>query len=230
MTEPLARIPARAWLRAFAAVLAVELLAVAFGWDAVRWVSKSALTLLLLGHLLTAVAPGQTVARLFAAGLLFACAADIALLVDGTPAFLTGMGLFAVMQVLYIAAFIKLGAVRAFADRRVVLICYFAFWAGLITALWTSLGPLAAPVAVYSLLLVGMAALAGVLGFWNTLKHPLGWGGLLFVVSDTVLGLGVAGYDIPASGLAVMSTYGAAQLLLTLGVIRFLKRRRPAQV
>ncbi|WP_335986217.1 lysoplasmalogenase [Glycomyces sp. MUSA5-2] len=230
MTEPLARIPARTWLRAFAAVLAVELLAVAFGWDAVRWVSKSALTLLLLGHLLTAVAPGQTVARLFAAGLLFACAADIALLVDGTPAFLTGMGLFAVMQVLYIASFIKLDALRYFDSGRVVLICYFAFWAGLITALWTSLGPLAAPVAVYSLLLVGMAALAGVLGFWNTLKHPLGWGGLLFVVSDTVLGLGVAGYDIPGAGLAVMSTYAAAQLLLTLGVIRFLKRRRPAQV
>nr|BFF23688.1 hypothetical protein GCM10025732_16530 [Glycomyces mayteni] len=164
--------PARAWLWAFGAALAVELLAVAFGWDGVRWVSKGALTLLLLGYLRSALAPGQTVARLFAAGLLFACAADLALLVEGTPAFLTGMGLFAVMQVLYIAAFVKLGAIHAFDSGRVVLISYFAFWAGLITALWTQLGPLAVPVAVYSLLLVAMAALAGVLGFWNTLKHP----------------------------------------------------------
>lgn len=225
MTEPLARIPARTWLRAFAAVLAVELLAVAFGWDAVRWVSKSALTLLLLGYFLTVVEPGQTAGRLFAAGLLFACAADLALLVDGTPAFLVGMGLFAVMQVLYISAFAKLGALRAFGNRRLVFLCYFAFWAGLITALWTRLGPLAAPVAVYSLLLVAMAATAAGLGFARAAGHLAGWGGLLFVVSDMILGLGVAGFDIPFSGLAVMSTYAAAQLLLAVGITRHLKRR-----
>ncbi|MEU6246170.1 lysoplasmalogenase [Glycomyces sp. NPDC047010] len=227
MSDPLPspRVPARAWLWVFGAALAVELLAVGLGWDGVRWVSKGALTLLLLGYLITVAEPGQAAARLFGAGLVFACAADLALLVDGTPAFLTGMGLFAVMQVLYLAAFVKLGALHAFGSRRLVFICYFAFWAGLITALWTQLGPLAAPIAVYSLLLVAMAATAAGLGFARAAGHLAGWGGALFVVSDLVLGLGVAGYDIPGADLAVMSTYGIAQLLLTVGVTRHLKRR-----
>ncbi|RRR97556.1 lysoplasmalogenase [Glycomyces terrestris] len=217
LRSQVARVRARTWLLAFAVVLAVELAAVALGFDAVRWVSKPLLTLLLLGHLIVSVAPGQAPARLFGLGLLVACAADTALLFDGTAAFLTGMGLFAVMQALYIAAFLKLGALRAFGPRYLVPTCYLAFWAGLITALWTRLGPLAAPVAVYSLLLVAMAALAAGLGMVRA-GRLAGIGGALFVVSDLILGLGVAGFDLPGADLAVMSTYGAAQLLLVVGV------------
>jgi uncharacterized membrane protein YhhN len=221
------RVRARTWLWAFAAVLAVELAAVALDLDGVRWASKLLLTLLLLGYLIVSVAPGQTPARLFGLGLLVACAADAALLVEGTTAFLIGMGLFGIMQVLYIAAFAKLGAVRAFGPRYLVPTCYLAFWAGLIIALWTRLGPLAAPVAVYSLLLVAMAALAAGLGLVGAAGHLAGIGGALFVVSDLVLGLGVAGFDLPGAGLAVMATYGVAQLLLTVGVRRHL--RSPAR-
>jgi uncharacterized membrane protein YhhN len=223
LRSQIARVPSRAWLWAFAVALAVELTAVAFGLDAVRWATKPALTLLLLGHLIVSVAPGQAPARLFGLGLLVACAADLALLADGTAAFLTGMGLFAVMQVLYIASFVKLGALQAFRNRYAVPACYLAFWAGLIVALWTRLGALAAPVAVYSLLLVSMAALAFGLGRAREAGHLAGVGGALFVVSDLVLGLGVAGFDLPGAGLAVMSTYAAAQLLLTVGVRRHLR-------
>ncbi|SDL62974.1 Uncharacterized membrane protein YhhN [Glycomyces sambucus] len=214
----MARVRARTWLLAFAAVLAVELTAVVLDLDAVRWASKTLLTLLLLGYLVVSVAPGQTPARLFGLGLLFACAADAALLVEGTAAFLVGMGLFGVMQVLYIAAFAKLGALRAFRTRYLVPVCYLAFWAGLMIALWSRLGSLAAPVAVYSLLLVGMAAFAAALGIARGGGHLAGVGGALFVVSDLVLGLGVAGFDLPLAGLAVMSTYAIAQLLLTIGI------------
>jgi uncharacterized membrane protein YhhN len=223
LRSQIVRVPSRIWLWAFAIALAVELAAVAFDFDAVRWGSKPALTLLLLGYLIASVAPGQRATRLFGLGLLVACAADLALLVEGTTAFLIGMGLFAVMQVLYMTAFVKLGALQAFRRRYAVPACYLAFWAGLIIALWPRLGPLAAPVAVYSLLLVTMAALAFGLGRAREPGRLPGVGGALFVVSDLILGLGVAGLDLPGAGLAVMSTYAAAQLLLTVGIRRHLR-------
>ncbi|GAA1686503.1 hypothetical protein GCM10009830_37470 [Glycomyces endophyticus] len=222
LRSQMARVQARTWLWAFAVALAAELAAVALGLDSVRWASKTLLTLLLLGYLIVSVAPGQTAARLFGTGLLAACAADAALLVEGTTAFLIGMGLFGIMQLLYIAAFLKLGALRAFGGRYLVPVVYLAFWAGLVAALWTRLGPLAAPVAVYSLLLVTMAALAAGLGTGRSAGHLAAVGGALFVVSDLVLGLGVAGFDLPGAGLAVMSTYAIAQLLLTVGIRRHL--------
>lgn len=210
----LVRVPARAWLWAFAAALAGDLAAIALGTDGVRWVTKPALTLLLLGYLIVSVAPGARLPRWLGGGLLLACAADVALLVDGTPAFLTGMVLFGLMQVVYIAVFTRLGAFAALRRRWLVPACYLAFWLGANVVLWPRLEALAVPVAVYSLLLVSMGAAASGLGLVT------GLGGLLFVVSDLVLGMGVAGFDVPGAGHAVMATYGAAQLLLVAGAVR----------
>ncbi|MEU6861156.1 lysoplasmalogenase [Glycomyces sp. NPDC046736] len=212
----LVRVPARVWLWAFLVAILGDLAAIAAGVDEARWVTKPALTIALLGYLVVSVSPGLKQARWFGVGLLFACAADIALLVEGTPAFLTGMALFGVMQVVYTGVFAKLGALAELRRRWAVPACYLAFWLGANIILWPGLGALAAPVAVYSLLLVTMGAVASGLG------RVVGIGGLLFVVSDLILGMGVAGYDFPGSHFAVMSTYAAAQLLLTVGTVRLL--------
>ncbi|WP_205327781.1 lysoplasmalogenase [Glycomyces sp. YM15] len=212
----LVRVPARLWLWAFAFAIAADLAAITLGTDAVRWASKPALTLLLLAHLIVATPPGLRHARLFGLGLLLACAADIALLVDGTTAFLVGMGLFALMQITYFAVFIRLGALPILREHWTAPGCYLAFWLGANVLLWPQLGALAVPIAVYSLLLVSMAA-AG-----SALNRLTAVGGLFFVVSDLVLGLGVAGIDFALQDQTVMATYAAAQLLLTLGTIKAL--------
>jgi uncharacterized membrane protein YhhN len=210
----LVRVPTRFWLWAFAAAIAVDLTAITFGADAVRWASKPALTILLLGHLIVSVAPGRRPARLLGVGLLLAGAADIALLIDGATAFLVGMALFGLMQITYIAVFIRLGALRPLLRRWMVPGCYLAFWLGANVMLWPRLGALAVPILVYSLLLMSMAATASGLG------RTAAVGGLLFVVSDLLLGLGVAGIELPLEGQAVMATYAAAQLLLVLGCLK----------
>jgi uncharacterized membrane protein YhhN len=51
-------------------------------------------------------------------------------------------------------------------------------------------------------------------------------GGVLFLVSDLLIGLGAADLDIPASGFLVMSTYALAQLLIVTGWV--LAVRAPA--
>ncbi|MCD0446534.1 lysoplasmalogenase [Glycomyces sp. A-F 0318] len=218
----LVRVPARAWLWAFAAAVAGDLAAIAAGLGEARWITKPALTLLLLGYLIVSAAPGERLPRWLGAGLLLACAADIALLVDGTPAFLAGMALFGLMQLVYIAVFARLGALSALRRRWLVPGCYLAFWLGANVVLWPRLEALAVPVAVYSLLLVSMGAAASGLGLVT------GLGGLLFVVSDLVLGMGVAGFDVPGEGHAVMATYAAAQLLLVVGAVRRMRADRAA--
>ncbi|MEU5156688.1 lysoplasmalogenase [Glycomyces sp. NPDC021274] len=217
----LVRFPARFWLWAFAIAIAVDLAAISLHLGELRWASKPALALLLLAHLIVATPPGMRPARLFGLGLLLACAADIALLVDGTPAFLTGMGLFSLMQLTYIAVFIRSG-VLPLRGRFLAPACYLAVWSGANIVLWPRLGDLAMPVAVYSLLLVAMAAAA------TGLNRLAGLGGALFVVSDLVLGLGVAGVDFPLQSQTVMATYAAAQLLLVLGTVKALPRKAAA--
>ncbi|WP_162181797.1 lysoplasmalogenase, partial [Glycomyces tenuis] len=202
------------WLAAFALALAADLAAITLGADGARWVTKPALMLSLLGFLTVSAPPGNAAARLLGAGLALAWAADAALLVDGTEAFLTGMALFGLMQLCYLAVFVRAGAVERLRRRWPVPAAYLLFWAAAIAVLWPRLGALAAPIAVYGLLLVAMGAAASGLG------RSAAAGGALFVVSDLMLGAGVAGLDFPLREQAVMASYGAAQLLIVLGCLR----------
>ena len=45
----------------------------------------------------------------------------------------------------------------------------------------------------------------------------VGAGGVLFLVSDLMIGADAAGIDLPARGFLVMATYIAAQLLIATG-------------
>lgn len=91
-----------------------------------------------------------------------------------------------------------------------------------------SAGWLVVPVAAYAVLLVGMALLA------PGVDRLAGWGGLVFVVSDAMIGL--RAFDVlpvpdtaladAVGGVAVMTTYVAGQALLVAGVLRRARRTR----
>jgi uncharacterized membrane protein YhhN len=130
---------------------------------------------------------------------------------DGTVAFLVGMGFFLGMQVAYSRGFVGLGALAVLRRRWWLVAGAALLWAGLNIVLGPSLGALRVPILVYSAALVAMATLAcGV-------SSLVGTGGVLFLVSDLLIGLGAADLDIPARGFLVMATYLAAQLLITTG-------------
>jgi uncharacterized membrane protein YhhN len=94
-------------------------------------------------------------------------------------------------------------------------------WLVLNVVLGPSLGALQVPIAVYSAALTTMAACAVATG-----RRRIGVGGVLFLVSDLLIGLGAADLDVPASGFLVMSTYALAQLLIVTGWV--LAVRAPA--
>ena len=210
---------ARLLLWGYAAALAAELAVISAGADWARWITKPSLMLLLLGLVASAARLRGPDAAVLTLGLVLALAADIALLVEGTVAFLVGVGVFACMQVCYLVLFTRLGAWAGLRRHMAVPVVYFGLWLTAAVVLWPRLGSLAAPIAAYSLLLVSMGALAAGIGL------RVGLGGALFVLSDLLIGIGVAGAEFPLSGQAVMAAYAAAQVLIVTGVLVRLRAR-----
>lgn len=99
---------------------------------------------------------------------------------------------------------------------------YLLWYAVFLALLGPHAGALLAPVALYGLVLAAMAATAA----WH--GRLVAIGGALFVLSDSVLGLGrfLPGYDFPLHDLVIMTSYLAAQGLIAAGVLRILRTER----
>ncbi len=173
----------------------------------------TALTPLLLLLLIAWVllARGRRAPRLLLAGMVFAWLGDVALDGPGDVRFLLGIGLFLVMQVCYSLGFVGLGALGALRRRPWIPIGAAVLWLGLNLVLGPMLGDMRWPLAVYSAFLVTMVTLS--LG----VSTRVGVGGVLFLVSDLLIGLGAADLDVPLRGLLVIATYALAQLLIVTG-------------
>lgn len=140
------------------------------------------------------------------------------MLPDELPAMLACFGLA------HIAYLALMWGGRGVAMRRLPLwsLVYVVAYVVLLAVLLPRAGALAAPVAVYGLLLVGTAAVASRCG-------PLiAWGGAWFLVSDAVLSLRIFLPEMMpewTSGV-VMLTYTLGQGLLAFGIVSALRRRR----
>lgn len=191
-------------LMLFAVAAAVEIVAVAADWTALQWVAKPLLAPLLIWHLLSHGRPD-----VISLGLVFATAGDVALLLDGQPAFLTGMLFFLGAQLSFIAGFVRRSRPLWWAYAG-----YGLLWAVANAALWERLGALRVPVLLYSLALTAMAAAAA------GVCRRVALGGALFLISDLLIGLGAADLRAPAHGVLVMTTYAAALVLIATGWAR----------
>ncbi len=152
---------------------------------------------------------------------------DLALLGEGTRPFLAGAGSFALGHVAYATGFVRHHGhtgVRTARGPRMVA----SSWA--LTA--PAMGVLArrrhrelgGPVFGYATMLAAMAAAASYLDaeLPTSARRLTAAGAGLFLVSDTLLGLGKFALDDPPGELesAVMATYTTAQLLLSEGAAR----------
>lgn len=203
--------PLVAWPLAFVAATLVHLVlnvAGATPWDSV---TKCLLAPLLAGWVLAAGGP-----RIVALALLLCVLGDLFL--ELTPSdtwFLPGMAAFALAHVCFVTFFASRGAFGWLADRPLVGAVYLAAAVGLVAWLWSGLEPgLRVPVAVYAVLLTTTAACAWALG------PVTAAGGLLFLLSDALIALDVAGRWTPRpEGIWIMLTYALAIGLITAGVL-----------
>lgn len=175
----------------------------------------------LLAAWVVAVGSRTRLLRLVLVGIGLSWLGDLALMGDGDGWFLAGLGGFALAQVVYVVAFLPLARAGVLRERPAVLAPYALAWVGLVVLLQPRIEEMFLPVAVYGLLLVGMAALAVGVHRWVAV------GAVLFVISDAAIALdSLAGLELPASGAIVMGTYTAAQGLIATGCVR--REREPA--
>jgi uncharacterized membrane protein YhhN len=158
------------------------------------------------------LALGAAAPRLLIAGLALATVGDVGLEFDAL--FLVGMAGFFAMQVCYVLGFIAMGAWPRARHQWPIAAGYLVFWGAANAVLGPRLGDLRVPILIYSLALCVMATFAA------GVDRRVGLGGMLFLVSDMLIGVDLADLGFPGRGLVVMVTYLAAQYLIATGWAR----------
>ena len=187
-------------LTAYWGAAAIHTAAVAFDVRILKQASKVTLMPLLLAWAQTQDAP-----PLAKAALLASAAGDLLLETDLQMA---GIAAFAAAHACYIAVFLSKPGERSWR----VAAAYTALWAAMVALLSSGLGDQRIPVAAYALLLTATA----VVSRWHSPQG--GVGGALFLISDALIALRMAGRDFPFRGALCMGTYAAGQYFLTKGI------------
>jgi uncharacterized membrane protein YhhN len=147
------------------------------------------------------------------AALGLGAAGDVALLGDSDAAFTAGLGSFLAGHLAWMRAIRERGDGGLLRRRPWAAAPYLAAFAGLNAYLWPRTGKDRVPVLVYSAALLGTALVA-----LDTGKARTAAGGVLFLVSDSLLALErFADVHLPAHEGLVMATYTGAQGLLASG-------------
>uniref|UniRef100_A0A2K5D5U2 Lysoplasmalogenase TMEM86B n=2 Tax=Aotus nancymaae TaxID=37293 RepID=A0A2K5D5U2_AOTNA len=177
--------------------------------DQLSWVAAlvKCLPIFCLAGFLWVVSPGGGYTRLLQGALLCSAVGDACLV--WPEAFLHGMAAFATAHLLYLWAF---GLSPPQPD--VLLLIFLASGPYLILMLLHLEPDMVLPVAAYGLILMAM--------LWRGLVWggSAGWGALLFTLSDGVLAWDTFAQPLPHARLVIMTTYYAAQLLITLSALR----------
>ncbi|WP_442892342.1 lysoplasmalogenase [Ensifer sp. MJa1] len=187
------------------------------GWRWLHYLTKPTATLLLLVAVFKNIsASPRTYGNAVAIGLVFAAAGDAFLMLPGDY-FLAGLICFLLTHCAYIFALTR---DARFAAHPGVFGLFALVAFAVVGGLWTALPPeMRIPVIIYAVALGAMAAQA--ISRRRQLKGTsqqetarlAAYGGLLFMISDSLLAYGRFRWQIPYTPLWVLGTYYAAQYL-----------------
>ena len=160
--------------------------------------------------------------------LFFSWVGDVALMFDATIPimFMVGLGGFLIAHLHYVFVFIKTkNRPRLMHKSTWYVMPIFALYAvGFLGILWSSLGALKIPVFVYAIVLLLMGVFA------VNRKRNQGYvlvlvGALFFIVSDSILAINKFHTPFEIARVLTMLTYTIAQLLIVLGVAKYVVSR-----
>lgn len=183
-------------------------------WRWLHYLTKPTATLLLLVSVLRNMPLSRSYGTAIAIGLIFAAAGDVFLMLPGDY-FLAGLVCFLLTHCAYIYALTR---DVGFAAHKPIFALFALIALAVVGGLWTSLpSQMRIPVIIYALALGAMSAqaMSRARQFSGTPRETAArfaaCGGLLFLVSDTMLAYGRFRWDIPFNALLVLGTYYAAQ-------------------
>jgi uncharacterized membrane protein YhhN len=158
--------------------------------------------------------------------LFFSWMGDIFLLFEerGSNFFLFGLSAFLVAQVFYIVFFHNIRTREYIRGNALLLLLVIVYYSILISVLSPYLGNMKLPVRIYGVVLsfMLMLALHTMLGKNKKAALWMTMGAILFVTSDSLLAFNKFFSSFNYAGIIIMLTYGLAQLLITVGAVKYI--------
>ncbi|MBU9337998.1 lysoplasmalogenase [Burkholderia multivorans] len=178
-----------------------------------QFAAKAAMGILLLAAGSTLRAPRER--AWLVAALAAAVLGDVLLALPDSPfTFMGGLGAFLLTHLCYCAIFLRWRA-RPHGWGVAALVVLWIAAPAFYVAFFPHLGELAVPVAVYMLVLVAMASFALAA---DTHAPLVAIGSLIFVGSDTLIGVERFLGGFPSIGPAIWALYALAQVVIVTGV------------
>lgn len=215
----------------FFLLLAVEIVADTLEYPVVGWICKPLLMPLLM-VLFYQNAKDNTAAerRYFPVALLFSLAGDVLLMLHRADLFVFGLAAFLVAHIFFIATYFSRIRGRVIPmSQWLVSLLPFALYVGVFLSVLVP-GLKANPAtAVLVLPVTAYACVLGMMGYTALMRKggvsARGFllvitGAAFFIISDSFIALNHFISPIPQPTFLIMSTYGIAQYLLTIGVLR----------
>ena len=169
----------------------------------------------------------QALKKWMVLALLFSWLGDMLLLFEGSNSsfFIFGLIGFLLAHIFYIILFDQIRVREKFKQSLLPLLPIAVYYIFLISLLQPRLGTLQKPVSIYGLVISIMLSFA--IDLWRLkdklISSLIIIGALLFIISDSLLAINKFYDQFEYAGIAVMSTYGVAQLLITLGVVKYIR-------
>ncbi len=210
----------------FAFVLIVELVAVQFNLDMLKFIFKPLIILSLIAYFLTATnSIAHSLKPLIVYALIFSWMGDVLLMFESKNSmfFIFGLISFLIAHLFYVYYFHRIRLSQSIAGSVYLLIPVVIFYFTLMYILEPYLGSLKLPVRIYGIVISFMLLLAlHMLKISNRSAGKLfALGALLFVSSDALLAINKFYSSFPMAGLSIILTYGLAQFFIVKGAISY---------
>lgn len=219
------------WIIIYLIVLAIDLYVVYTGNENLRYITKPLLIPLLIVYFgFNTKSFTSSLKKWVVLALSFSWAGDILLMFESTNTnfFIFGLVAFLIAHIFYIVLFDHIRVKEKFRQSLLPLIPIAIYYILLMSLLQPHLGSMQKPVAIYGLIISTMLSFAIDLRRVKdrTISFLIIPGAVLFITSDSLLALNKFYKQFEYAGVAVMITYGIAQLLITIGAVKYIIRHQ----
>ena len=211
----------------FLIILFTDIVAIYFKNESLRYISKPLLMpFLVIYFILNTRSFTSPLRKWIVLALVFSCAGDVLLIFDsmGPDFFIFGLVAFLIAHIFYILFYESIIRHENLKKNYWWFIPVLIYYVSIIYFLSPHLGNMKLPVRFYGIVISYMlikALQTAMIKNQNAARLMIA-GSVLFITSDTLLAINKFHGSFVYAGIAIMLTYGIAQLLITLGAVRYI--------
>ena len=217
----------RFWIILFLIILFIDIAAVYFKNESLRYISKPLLIPLLIVYFIFNTRPYLSpLKRWIVLALVFSWAGDVLLMFESMSPdfFIPGLVAFLIAHIFYILFYESIIRHENLKKNYWWFIPVLIYYVSIIYILSPHLGDMKLPVRIYGIVISYMLiqALQTAMIKNAVAAGLMIAGSVLFITSDSLLAINKFHGSFEYAGVAIMLTYGIAQLLITLGAVRYI--------